>query len=66
MKGIELASEARQNLGVRVTRIDIQINQRLNPTNENEQTGNSTLRKCGQEVEEEQNNQAHQASGRGY
>ena len=66
LKGIELASEARQNLGVRVTRIDIQINQRLNPTNENEQTGNSTLRKCGQEVEEEQNNQAHQVSGRGY
>ena len=66
LKGIKLASEARQNLGLRVARIDIQMNQRLNPTNENEQTGNSTLRKCGQEVEEEQNNQVHRVSGRGY
>ncbi len=50
LKGIELASKARQNLGLRMTQIDIQIEQRLNPTNENEQTGISTLHKCASRV----------------
>ncbi len=62
LKGIELASEARQNLGVRITRIDIQINHRLNPRNEKGKKGIHTLHTCGQEVEDEQNNQAHQVS----